>query len=66
MDSLAVDYNMPKLDIVSGGTNDLHDVVGLQANGVTTISFTRLLVTNDAWDVAMVPGPMYLGYAYAL
>ncbi len=66
LDSLSLDYNMPSLDVSSGGTNDLFNVVGLQMNGVTTIAFARLLVTNDTRDVAIVAGPMYLGYAYAL
>lgn len=40
---------------------------GSNANGITTISFTRYLNTNDTTrDVAIVDGNLYLVYAYSL
>jgi hypothetical protein len=44
------------LDVSSGGTNDLTNITGSEANGVTTIEFKRKLDTGDKYDVPLVTG----------
>ena len=65
LDELSTDYLQPQLDTLHGGTMDLYNGAGQQAGGVTTIAFSRLLVASDAHDVAIVPGPMFLNWAYS-
>ncbi|APV44929.1 hypothetical protein Dform_01608 [Dehalogenimonas formicexedens] len=40
----------------SGGTNDLTNVTGSEANGITTIEFKRKLDTGDKNDLPLVAG----------
>ncbi|KAL3928677.1 MAG: hypothetical protein SGPRY_002286 [Prymnesium sp.] len=55
----------PLIDAASGHTDDLYDVGGREENGITTIWFTRALVTEDTWDYDIHPGvhhPVIFGY----
>jgi hypothetical protein len=44
------------LDTSNGGTDDVTVVGGSELNGITTIEFTRKLVTGDTLDLAFVKG----------
>ncbi|APV44930.1 hypothetical protein Dform_01609 [Dehalogenimonas formicexedens] len=45
-----------QLDINTGGTNDVTTVGGSEINGITTLEFTRKLVTGDTQDLPFVKG----------
>ncbi len=49
-DSYMPDYNQPRLDTQLGGTEDATAINGSQSNGMTTLTFTRLLDTGDKYD----------------
>ena len=51
-----VDSNM-------GGTNDLYDIRGSEASGVTTIEFKRKLNTGDNRDITLVNGTNHFLFA---
>lgn len=46
-------------DVDNGGTDNLSDVAGTEADGATTISFTIPLDSGDALDKPLVPGSSY-------
>jgi hypothetical protein len=45
-----------QLDVDTGGTNDVTIVGGGEINGITTLEFTRKLVTGDTQDVSFSKG----------
>jgi hypothetical protein len=45
-----------QLDIDTGGTNDITTVGGSEINGITTLEFTRKLVTGDTQDLPFTKG----------
>lgn len=49
-DVYSPDKNQPLLDTAQGGTSDVRGISGSEANGKTTITFRRNLVTNDPKD----------------
>eukprot|EP00047_Mylnosiga_fluctuans_P023153 m.132971 g.132971 ORF g.132971 m.132971 type:complete len:910 (+) comp9496_c0_seq2:206-2935(+) len=53
----------PVNDVVLGGSFDLYEIVGFEANGWTTINYSRPLDSGDSKDFAIRGGPVYLLYA---
>jgi hypothetical protein len=64
-DSWMPDKNQPRLDTDLGGTSDVTSVSGSATSSSTTITFTRLVNTNDKYDQVIVDGSMYVLWAYA-
>ncbi|KAL3920924.1 MAG: hypothetical protein SGPRY_005079, partial [Prymnesium sp.] len=58
-DSWSVSPEAPLDDATNGHTNDIYDVGGREENGITTIWFSRALVTEDTWDYDINPGVAY-------
>lgn len=51
-------------DVDQGGTDDILAAAGSEANGVTTIEFSRKLNTGDEFDNAIVEGALETYIAY--
>eukprot|EP01128_Nolandella_sp_AFSM9_P005220 TRINITY_DN2494_c0_g1_i1.p1 TRINITY_DN2494_c0_g1~~TRINITY_DN2494_c0_g1_i1.p1 ORF type:complete len:536 (+),score=103.08 TRINITY_DN2494_c0_g1_i1:62-1669(+) len=55
-DSFATDFVPPSDDVNLGGEDNLFNTVYDVANGCTTLTFSRKLVTGDKYDNPIVPG----------
>ncbi|MBI2859898.1 MAG: hypothetical protein HYX91_00130 [Chloroflexi bacterium] len=53
-------------DTALGGTNDIVEFGGREADGFTIIEFKRPLVTQDKFDIPLVEGISQVMWAYAL
>jgi len=64
-DRYATAYAMPQEDTTMGGTNDVSNVAGsLTADGRTSVTFTRPLVTSDKYDTKLGPNVVSMLWAY--
>ena len=58
-DSWSVAIEAPAADTaLSGGADDLYDVHGSEADGVSTVAFKRALATDDPWDIQIEEGTL--------
>ncbi len=51
IDEYSPNLLQPIADVNNGGTNDVLNVTGTEANGVTTFTFTRKINTGDGRDM---------------
>lgn len=65
-DDFGVTHSSHKADTDLGGTNDIIDYSGTEANGTTTLKFEIPANSGDQYDVAITKGQSYkviLGYS---
>ena len=67
LDSWSANYSQPVADRFLNGTQDVQVIAAMQANGTTTIMFSRPLITNDVagLDYNITTKPFYLLFGYA-
>lgn len=57
-------WSTSKAQPSADGTNNVENIVGTESGSVTTISFSRKLVTGDSKDLDIKDQDVYLQWAY--